>query len=85
MIDLDAVVKDFVKPNGQWDMDKWRTFLPNRIVQEILKVVPPNGLGDDVCYWHKASDGNFTVKSAYTMIYYQQEHTPEPTWQRIWR
>ena len=63
LIDLKAMVNEFVKPKGQRYRDKWRTFLPNRIVEEIMKFISPNGLGEDVFYWRKALDGNFTVKS----------------------
>ncbi|KAI9105095.1 hypothetical protein K1719_022811 [Acacia pycnantha] len=38
-----AKVKDFVLDNGSWNIQEWRRFLPQWVINIIVKVKPPTG------------------------------------------
>lgn len=55
--------QDVVRPNGEWDMDKFRNFVPIDIIKHIHAILPPL-VSDvsDIIVWVRASGGKFSVK-----------------------
>lgn len=68
-LDLDWCVKDFVNPNGSWNLDLLRVWLSEDVICRITSLPPshPN-LGQDKVIWARSSSGHFSVRSAYWTI-----------------
>ncbi|EOX93822.1 Uncharacterized protein TCM_002766 [Theobroma cacao] len=54
--------------NDEWDVDKLNSVLPEEMVAEILKI-PLNTSSTNMAYWVSTSDGDFTIKSAWEIIW----------------
>ncbi|EOY19200.1 Retrotransposon, unclassified-like protein [Theobroma cacao] len=50
-----------------WDVDKLKTFIPNAIVEEILKI-PISREKEDIAYWALTANGDFSIKSAWELL-----------------
>ncbi|KAM2637494.1 hypothetical protein EV1_021984 [Malus domestica] len=81
---IDCVVSEFLR-NGWWDIDKLRDVLPEDMVQKIIcRPAGTTGAGMDKIIWRCASNGVFTVKSAYN-LFFDEEDLPDSCWDFIWR
>ncbi|XP_028761232.1 uncharacterized protein LOC114719845 [Neltuma alba] len=83
--DINDKVAQFINNTGSWDMQKWEALLPHWITQIIQKIQPPRSIGDDIFYWRKSTDGNFTVSSAYQMASNQSQQTRVQDWHNLWK
>lgn len=78
-------VNEYVMWNGEWDEHRLRTWLPNHIVHIIISVNPPcEARGEDKFIWKPASDGQFTVKSAYKFHFAGIHQEEDSLWKMIW-
>lgn len=78
-------VASFVTSDGEWDARRWRCFLPEEVVMKILSSEPPRGHGDDKYWWRESSDGDFSIKLAYSRIFNQTgENQHAGLWRKLW-
>lgn len=82
---IEDVVASFVTASNTWDLDKWRTFLPDWVIDRIRHVAPPRPGQADKHWWRAAADGNFSVRSAYRLTLEQPTSPIQPIWRKIWR
>lgn len=62
--------------NGNWDWDRLRGWFSQDVCAKLAVIKPPNPGGHDFPCWNLTSDGDFTLKSAYTLVH---EMHAEPT------
>lgn len=65
---LSQKVSDLVTEAGQWDFEGLHPILGNGIQRLFSEVVPRPILGGDHIRWLAKGDGEFSIKSAYSMI-----------------
>lgn len=78
-------MKDFILPNGMWNVDKWRKFLPPWITNTLAKLRTPSGNEKDRFIWRTASNGNFSIRAAYKFVSTQVEHSVAVPWRKVWK
>ncbi|KAK4257184.1 hypothetical protein QN277_006806 [Acacia crassicarpa] len=78
-------VRDQLLGNGQWDIDKWRGILPFSIINTISKIPPPSSNLPDCFIWRPATDGCFSVKSAYNYLSDHERPRDSGFWASLWR
>lgn len=78
-------VEDFVLPSGFWNINAWKCFLPDWVVNKICSIPPPYSTNEDSYCWRPSADGRFSVKSAYKFIYHNSAPVGEPIWKKIWK
>lgn len=55
--------------DGSWNLDLFRVWLPEDVVQRIRAIPPPSSSdGPDKITWCHTSFGSFSVKSAYRAL-----------------
>lgn len=54
-----------------WRWDRFQQYLPDHICLLIAAVKPPSGASHDFPGWGPSSNGQFTLKSAYHLLYSQ--------------
>ena len=62
------LVSDYVASNGCWNLDNL-SFSPPQSFLDVIQAIPtnPTSLSSDIIAWSPASDGNFTLGSAYLL------------------
>ncbi|GAB4856909.1 hypothetical protein Ancab_014827, partial [Ancistrocladus abbreviatus] len=61
---------DFVKTDGKWDQVKLSMVFPRWCVALIVNIVPSlDDNGDDKIKWRLEPNGEFTIKSAYKLLF----------------
>ncbi|BFG34315.1 hypothetical protein CerSpe_205890 [Prunus speciosa] len=80
----DCTVSELMKDDW-WDVDKLRTMLSEDLVQKIVSY--PIGFGTnlrDVHIWDSTSNGVFTVKFAYDLLF-RDDGRSDPFWDVLWK
>ncbi|KAH1064454.1 hypothetical protein J1N35_029441 [Gossypium stocksii] len=68
-IDPETTVSEMILPNGDWNLDLFRLWLPEDVVKCIISIPPPSDqIGPDILSWSKTTIGVFFVKSAYYLL-----------------
>ncbi|CAL2272822.1 unnamed protein product [Prunus armeniaca] len=81
---LQLNVSDFLE-DGVWDFNCLMECLPINIVNLILSThAGYNGSGEDKCIWQLTSNGQFSVKTAYS-TFYLDEGSANWKWDFIWK
>ncbi|KAI5352205.1 hypothetical protein L3X38_005096 [Prunus dulcis] len=81
---VDTIVSDFLM-DGWWDIEKLRRVLPEDWVQKIIGC--PADLGgttEDCQIWQTTSNGLFSVKTAYNLLFSGTEWL-NPWWKVLWK
>ncbi|XP_034211169.1 uncharacterized protein LOC117624139 [Prunus dulcis] len=81
---MDTIVSDFLM-DGWWDIEKLRRVLPEDWVQKIIGC--PADLGgttEDCQIWQTTSNGLFSVKTAYNLLFSGTEWL-NPWWKVLWK
>lgn len=88
MVDLNAVVADFVSEDGEWRLELFQNLIHDSVCQEILNFIPPQlPMIDDSFSWAASQDGSFSTKSAFRSIVEcdeGQNSVQHPIWKLIW-
>ena len=83
---LETKVADFVTSDGTWNWHILCNLLPSHICDFIAGLAPPSPLaGLDVPAWKGSHDGNFSIKSAYSLFANHHEYSPDPLFRLIWK
>ncbi|GLT49358.1 hypothetical protein SLA2020_229210 [Shorea laevis] len=84
---LDMTVTDIIS-NSEWNLLPLVEFLPENVLRMIAAIpLPITSHLDDQLYWHDSPHGDFTVKSAFSLIQ-QSRLTSIPSteeWTWIWK
>lgn len=68
-LDPNTKLKDMVTNNETWNLEAFRETLTEDTMQKISGFIPPHPLdGPDIVHWSHASNGQFSIKSAYGKI-----------------
>lgn len=85
MINPQDKVSSFLTANGTWDTRRLELFFPHWVIQGILCTKLNREGGADTFYWRGATDGNFSVKSAYDLLMAEGTSRPIKPWARLWK
>ncbi|CAL8168851.1 unnamed protein product [Prunus armeniaca] len=82
--DPDSVISSFYR-DGWWDMEKLRAALPDELVQRVISCpVGFNSGLQDAQIWKFSSNGIFSVKSAYNMVF-EGSTCSDVAWTFLWK
>ncbi|CAL8105061.1 unnamed protein product [Prunus armeniaca] len=82
--DPDSVISSFYR-DGWWDMEKLRVALPEELVQRVISCpVGFNSGIQDAQIWKFSSNGIFSVKSAYNMVF-EGSTCSDVAWTILWK
>ncbi|CAN1853551.1 Putative ribonuclease H protein At1g65750 [Linum perenne] len=85
-IDLSESVVDYVNADGQWDIEKLMNMLPADQVSVVIGMSPPREeSGEDQWAWSGEPNGKFSIKSAYWLLYNQDNSTDHDCWKLCWK
>ncbi|KAK5835475.1 hypothetical protein PVK06_011164 [Gossypium arboreum] len=80
-LDMDCPLSDMVTENGDWNLDFFRLWLSEDIIQKIVRIPPPqSNSGSDIIIWEETTSGAFTVKSTYNKLREDSWHIKEDVW-----
>lgn len=68
LINPKDAISQFALPSSEWNLQEWHRFLPPNAIQTLKVIKAPCNAQQDLLWWRAASDGRFSVKSAYTFI-----------------
>lgn len=79
-------VAHYANENG-WRWDRLKNYLPENICNLIANIKPPSPGHVDFPSWNGSSDGNFTVKSAYSYLFnvVNKEEEEQFPFKLIWK
>ena len=81
---LETKVADFVTSDDTWNWHILCNLLPSHICEFIAGLAPPSPLaGLDVPAWKGSHDGNFSIKSAYSLFANHDEYSLDPLFRLI--
>ena len=85
-VDRQALVANFVLKDGGWNWQCLLNVLLARICEYIASIAPPSCLGYvDSMAWLGSHDGEFSIRSAYSLIT-RSLHTPvDLLFRLIWK
>ncbi|KAF7806607.1 putative ribonuclease H protein At1g65750 family [Senna tora] len=79
-------VDQFVTASGDWRWDSFEYLIPDNLCMKIASILPPNEQGkEDTLAWKGIGDGNFSVKSAYSMMKDVPRSEQRKIWSDIWK
>ncbi|KAL4300373.1 hypothetical protein AHAS_Ahas17G0194400 [Arachis hypogaea] len=83
-VDVESLVWEWTKQNGEWDIDRLNQNLPPEIVMEIICKPPPQAENDDDRRgWRLSYDENFSINSTYKEL--RKWPSEEKTvWKQLW-
>ncbi|CAI0541465.1 unnamed protein product [Linum tenue] len=72
--------------NGKWDLNNLSQFLPDELLLKIAGVQPPvEGAGEDVPTWGLEVNGQFSVRTAYSLATDCSDKDDAAKWKEIWK
>ncbi|KAH1048009.1 hypothetical protein J1N35_038793 [Gossypium stocksii] len=85
-LDLECTLKDWMLPNGNWNLDLLRSWLPDDVIKRIGSVPPPHPDGRaDRIIWARSGLGNFSVRSACWASKENSWNSYDDAWKIIWK
>lgn len=79
-------VANWVTRDGEWDCRKLATWFPPPVINRIISAHPPREeRGADKFYWKPASNGCFSVRSAYSFLCAGSRRDEDTIWKLVWR
>ncbi|KAA3474835.1 GTP cyclohydrolase 1-like [Gossypium australe] len=85
-INLDSTLKDWVLPDGSWNIDMLRIWLPDAMIKRIVSIPPPHPAGGkDRIIWASSGSGSFSIRSAYWASKESSWRPRNDIWKSIWR
>ncbi|KAK5771808.1 hypothetical protein PVK06_048052 [Gossypium arboreum] len=84
--DPNTTVSEMVLPNGDWNLNLFKLWLPENIVERIISIPSPMiQAGPDCFSWLRTTSGIFSVKSAYYALKEDSWYPQELKWKMIWK
>ena len=81
-----SLVKDFVTQHGDWDWQKINMYPPPLITNKIAGNQPPlQEAGADSIAWEPNNDGDFSLKSEYSLIAGDTTWVHDSLFKCIWK
>ncbi|KAH1090779.1 hypothetical protein J1N35_018036 [Gossypium stocksii] len=83
---LECSLRDWVLPDGTWNLDLVRLWLPEDIIARIVSIPPPHpGGGIDRIIWARSGSGSFSVRSTYWTLKESSWGPSDDAWKPIWK
>ena len=79
-------VSHILRTDGQWDLTRLQTVLPDRVVQQIqlyCRSLDPGNL--DTLTWKGNAEGIVTAKSLYRFLIKQENTRVTRKWEWVWK
>ncbi|KAA3488041.1 LINE-type retrotransposon LIb DNA [Gossypium australe] len=84
-INLDSTLKDWILPNGSWNVDMLRLWLPEDKLKRIVSIPPPHpDNGEDRIIWARSGSGSFSIRSAYWTLKENSWKPKDDNWKVVW-
>lgn len=75
-----------VLSNGTWNLDLFRVWLSNEVLQHIISIpLPHSNFKVDRVIWASLAFGSFFVRGAYWSLKQDSWDSMNPLWKNIWR
>ncbi|KAL1071464.1 hypothetical protein V6Z11_D11G091000 [Gossypium hirsutum] len=85
-LDLDCCVREMVNSDGSWNLDLFRAWVPEDIINRIISIPPPHpNSGSDKIIWASSASGVFSVRSAYWYLKENSWNPQEDYWKIVWK
>ncbi|XP_016676268.2 uncharacterized protein [Gossypium hirsutum] len=79
-------VNEMVLDNGVWNIDLFRSWLPEDVVNRIISIPPPSeSTGPDTLSCARTTSGVFSVKSVYFMLRKDSWNSKDANWNFVWK
>ena len=86
LINCQDRVHTWLTQDGEWDCRKMLGWLPNHVINGIISAPPPcEAKGADKFFWKPASNGCFSVSSAYSFLSAGPRRDEDTIWKLLWR
>ncbi|MBA0754873.1 hypothetical protein Gogos_021706 [Gossypium gossypioides] len=85
-LDLDCCVREMVNSDGCWNLDLFRVWVSEDIINRIISIPPPHpDSGSDRIIWTKSASRVFSVRSAYWYLKENSWNSQEDYWKIVWK
>ncbi|KAA3474645.1 reverse transcriptase [Gossypium australe] len=85
-LNLDCCVREMVNIDGSWNLDLFRVWLPEEVINRITSIPPPHpDAGTDRVIWARSATGIFSVRSAYWSLKENTWNPQEEHWKLPWK
>ncbi|KAH1074811.1 hypothetical protein J1N35_027139 [Gossypium stocksii] len=85
-LDLDCRVRILLTPDGGWNLDLFRIWLPEEVICKIISIPPPLPESNpDRVIWARSSSGAFSIRSAYWALKEPSWNPSNKQWKTIWK
>ncbi|MBA0726178.1 hypothetical protein Golax_002025 [Gossypium laxum] len=85
-LDLDCCVREMVNSDGSCNLDLFRVWVTEDIINRIISIPPPHpDSGSDRIIWTKSASGVFSVRSAYWYLKENSWNSQEDYWKIVWK
>ncbi|KAF7834605.1 putative receptor-like protein kinase [Senna tora] len=83
--DEDKKVCEFVSAFGGWNWNSFENHIPSEVCLKLCSIPPPwlNGRNDNPT-WSLTKDGEFSTKTAYSLIHGNLSFDGNSSWSKIW-
>ncbi|KAJ7960448.1 Ribonuclease H protein [Quillaja saponaria] len=83
---MQETVRSYMAASGEWDMDKLQAVVPYEVGLHVKALLPPSIEGQaDYMAWGLASNGIFSIHSAYDLIASEEFVGNTEVWKIIWQ
>ncbi|CAN1797782.1 Putative ribonuclease H protein At1g65750 [Linum perenne] len=83
---LSESVADYTNSDEQWDVEKLTSVLSLDQVSLVVGMTPPRAeSGEDQWVWGGETNGHFSIRSAYKLIYTQANSVAHDRWKLCWK
>ncbi|KAA3480695.1 endonuclease/exonuclease/phosphatase family protein [Gossypium australe] len=80
-INLDCKVSEMVMENSDWNLDLFRVWLIEDVIQHIVSIPPPlDSAGPNSISWSRSTTDNFFIKTTYWMMKEASWNPKNSTW-----
>ncbi|KAA3472023.1 reverse transcriptase [Gossypium australe] len=85
-LNLDCCVREMVNNEGSWNLDLFRVWLPEEVINRITSIPPLHpDTGVDRVIWARSASGLFSVRTAYWSLRENMWHPHEEYWKIPWK
>ncbi|KAG8486120.1 hypothetical protein CXB51_019453 [Gossypium anomalum] len=85
-LNLECTLRDWVLPDGIWNLDLLRLWLLVDVIKRIASIPPPHlDGGVDRIIWARSGSGSFSIRSAYWALRESSRSSHDEAWKAVWK